>query len=215
MNAEHDALCQIPVRMAQAVAPLLPHVDRSRYLRFLDQMYHYTRHSGARLQAAAAAAPEGPLRDAFAALAAEEAEHYLLAAADLRRSGRAPSAEPPAEVHAFATAWAGLSGDSWAQAGALAALEGVARHLVGPAMAALQQLKLRPDEASFVLVHLRADDAHGDTCMALCQRGADAGHGDSIRRGAELAAAAWVAMHRASLGSDLSGAAPSSPEYGT
>jgi hypothetical protein len=190
---ELDAL---PARMAAEVAAWLPAATLAGYRAFLDTMFHYTRDSAARLRAAAAAADDAPLREFLSGLAADEAQHYRLAEADLRALGGCPSAEPPASVQAFAAAWAALPpAHAAAWTGALVALEGVAAHLGAAALPALSRLGLGKGQARFVLLHLEADATHGALCRGHALRLGEQ-HPELLRQGARAAAAAWVGMHR-------------------
>jgi heme oxygenase-like protein len=189
-------LDDLPASMARTVAAWLPAVDEARYAAFLDMMVHYTRHSGGRLRHAAAVASEPAIRAFFAALAEDEDDHWRLAAADLAAFGRAPSAEPPDEVAAFERFWQGLdAGGGLGHLGALYVLERVGGHLQADAKAALGRLGLTKQQARFVLVHLEVDADHGARAEALVQAFGPRDEA-ALTRGADEAAAHWVAMHR-------------------
>lgn len=189
-------LVAVPEQMAAQVAAWLPDATVEGYCRFLDRMYHYTLDSEARLRGAAALTGDVALRAFYLELADEEAPHFELARRDLAHFGREPSGRTPPEVAHFQAFWAGVDAQvAPAHLGALFALESVADHLAHAAVAALQRLELPPDRASFVMVHLKADEAHGDLCRRHCVRVGGVDHA-ALLKGARQAGAAWVEMHR-------------------
>jgi hypothetical protein len=192
-------LDDLPAIMARTVAGWLPAVDADRYIAFLDVMVHYTRRSGDRLRHAAAVATTPRLQSFFAALAADEQDHWRLAQADLAAFGRSPSADPPAEVVAFERFWSGVApADELAFLGALFVLERVGGHLQADVRAALGRLGLGKQQARFVLVHLEVDADHGARADELVQELGPRGP-DALLRGAREAMAHWLAMHRRAL----------------
>ncbi len=191
-----STLTQIPATMANTVKPWLPQTTLQGYQAFLNMMYHYTLHSEARLHHAAAQAPNLALQAFYNELADEEAPHYLLAAKDLKFFGKEPSTTPPPETTHFHDMFMNRPADqALAHLGALYALESVADHLAQAAQQGLGRLGLSPQNASFVLVHLQADEVHGAQCKAHCQSFGTQ-HSDLILEGAQQAARAWINMHR-------------------
>lgn len=191
--------------MAHALMDMLPHVQRSGYLRYLDTMFHYTRDSGARLEEAAASAEDPELASFYAGLASAEASHYRLAQADLASFDRSPSAEPPPAVRAFQAFWAAPVLDREAVLlGALCVLEGVAEQLGEHVRPALARLELGPANASFVHVHLQADAEHSAACRMQIERVAERAPAPLLA-GARAAAPLWVAMHRGLIDEPASG----------
>lgn len=186
----------IPAQMAAEVAAFLPGATLEGYQAFLDAMYHYTLQSERRLRQAADAATDPDLRAFLLELAAEEAQHYRLAEADLRAFGRPPALAMPPAVRAFEAAWDALPTDhAAAWLGALVALEGVADHIGPLAVAALARLGLQKPQARFILVHLEADADHGARCRVLAAK-IGAQHPELLLQGARAAASAWVELHR-------------------
>src|SRR5215510_3763218 len=100
---------RIPEDTARRLAQLLAQLDRPRYMRFLDAMYHYTRGSGAKIRQVYDASDAEDVRVVFGDLESEETEHYRLAEADLEALGGRVSSVPPPAVAAFDRTWRGLS----------------------------------------------------------------------------------------------------------
>lgn len=193
-------LAAVPRDMAQQVATWLPSATVESYQAFLNMMYHYTLGSEQRLRDAAALTPDPALRDFYLELAQEEAPHYELARRDLASFGLQPRQETPAEVARFQAMWSGVqAADHVEHLGALFALESVADHLARQAVQELGRLALGPEQASFVLVHLEADEVHGDLCQRHCARVGQQ-HAQGILRGAGWAGECWVQMHRCLAG---------------
>lgn len=189
-------LVGIPQRMGAEVGAWLPEATLEGYCRFLDTMFHYTRDSEARLRLAAASTQDTQLRTFFLELADDEAPHFRLAQRDLASFGKTPSDTPPAAVLRFKKVWDARSAEPGAgHLGALFALESVASHLATDARAALGRLKLGPANASFVSVHLQADEVHGQQCKEHCQR-VGATQSEALLHAAQAAADAWIDMHR-------------------
>lgn len=186
-------LVLIPKRMAAEVGAWLPEATVCGYCRFLDTMFHYTRDSEARLRLAAASSQNAQLRAFFLELADDEAPHFRLAERDLASFGKAPSDTPPDSVLRFKQVWGALG--SAEHLGALFALESVASHLAVGARSALGRLKLGPANATFVSVHLQADEVHGRQCTEHCKR-VGTTQSEGLLSAANAAADAWVDMHR-------------------
>jgi hypothetical protein len=188
-------LAEIPAAMAQAVIPAMAATDVAGYQRFLSAMAHYTRLSGDRLRFAAERAPEGPVKDLFAGLAAEEQGHWRLAEADLRAFGLPVSTIAPAGVAAFDGAWRAARSPSW-WLGNLYALERVGGHLGAAVPPHLARLGLQRDQVRFIVVHLEVDDDHGARSAEACAAWPDQ---EGILAGARFAAQFWVGMHLEAL----------------
>lgn len=197
-------LTAIPADMAARVIAWMPEMTLDGYQAFLNMMYHYTLGSEARLRHAAAHTRHDALRALYLELADEEAPHYLLASRDLATFQSTPTPTTPPEVAAFQHIWdAATATDELVWLGALYALESVGDHLGTAAHAAMTRLQLRPEQATFVLVHLEADEEHGALCAQLART-----HGSldpaSLLSGARRAGDAWVEMHRCILSGDAS-----------
>ncbi len=189
-------LASIPAGMAETVRGWLPRATLETYQQFLNMMYHYTLGSEARLRTAATLTDDAQLRAFYLELAEDEAPHFTLAERDLAFFAQKPSTATPAEVERFQNFWATVEPQtSAAHLGALFALESVASHAASAAVQGLGRLGLGPHNASFVLVHLEADEEHGGLCREHSLRvgNADPTH---LLAGAREAADAWVEMHR-------------------
>jgi hypothetical protein len=192
-------LATLPTLMARTVAGWLPAVNEARYVTYLDVMVHYTRASGDRLRHAASIARNPALRCFFGDLAADEENHWRLAAADLAAFGRTPSIPVPPEVIAFDRFWRAIPGEEeLTLLGALHVLESVGGHIQADARVALGRLGVTRQQARFVSVHLEIDEDHSARAEALCR---ELGGRDpvALRRGASEAAAHWLAIHRRAL----------------
>jgi hypothetical protein len=190
---------EIPGEVARALGELLARLDRARYMRFLDAMYHYTRGSGAKIRQVHDSSDAEDVRGVFGELESEETEHYRLAEADLEAlGGRVSSAAPPAVV-AFDRTWRGLSAHGYcAYLGAAYVFENIARHLQQPVREALGRLALDRSQTRWVRVHMGADLEHGAAVAAVCRRHFEHGPG-AMLAGARSAADAWLGVFAEAL----------------
>jgi Iron-containing redox enzyme len=195
----NQSTLDLPRAMANAIRPLYSAPTRIRYARYLQEMAHYTRFAGAELERARDLTQDPQLRQLFSGLASEEESHHRLADADLHGLGIARTADPSAAVVAYRVFWNAIdAGHAWRFAGALYALENVARYAGPEALVALAPLGLQPYETRFVRAHLTADDAHGDRVRRCCERGFGL-HADDIAVGARIASECWISIHLAAL----------------
>jgi hypothetical protein len=187
----------IPLKMAQAIAPLYDNADLDRYARFLNSMYHYTIRSEDQLRSAASMTDDPALRSLFLEMADEERGHYKLAEMDLNATGRDVDLNMPPAVQAMHDFWESVDRDHVpVLLGALYSFENVAGHAGGVAMDALTAMGLDKTRTRFVGVHVIADEHHGKMVDDLCKRYI-AQHAEDILSGAQQAADHWVAMHLA------------------
>lgn len=193
MTPTLDAL---PALMAAAVRPVLATASIEGYARYLRAMSAYTRPSGERLDHAAELTTDPELKAFFTRMAKEERGHFQLADADLGALGITPGPIDQAPIARFHASWmAATKPAHWL--GALLALEGVGRHLLTDAPAALGRLGLSADTTRFVRVHLEVDDEHGASTEAWCAKETDIA---LVTVAAMEAAAFWVRMHADALG---------------
>ncbi len=186
----------VPQHMAAEVAKLLPKATLESYIDFLDMMYHYTLGSEGRLLHAMKLTSNEELKELYHHLSEEEVDHYELALADLKSFGKEPEKETPGVVEDFQKYWESISAEnSYEYLGAVYALESVADHIAGKAKQELARLGLNNTNATFVLVHLEADEEHGGLCHKLCaDQGAE--QSEATLRGAQEAAKFWIALHQ-------------------
>ena len=191
---------EIPAQVARALAELLVRLDRPRYMRFLDAMYHYTRGSGAKIRQVYDSSDAEDVRAVFGALESEETEHYRLAAADLEALGGRVSTAPPPAVLAFDRAWRALSAHGYcAHLGAAYVFENIARHLQQPVREALGRLALDRSQMRWVRVHMGADLEHGAAVADVCRRHFEHSP-EAMLAGARSAAEAWLGVFSEALG---------------
>lgn len=195
MSDPQDALAQIPLAMSTQVQCLFKGADRSRYIRFLNAMYHYTRHSGEELRRAAAISSSVRLRALFTQLAAEEQDHFRLAKADMRAMSAMPTATPPARVVELREWWQSVTPDRAHELlGAMYALESVGEHVATAAWSCLGRLELQRRQLRFVQAHLHADVEHGAMVRSVCESLTPV-QWDQALTGARTAGQLWVQLH--------------------
>ena len=191
---------EIPEQVARRFAELLRELDRPRYMRFLDAMYHYTRGSGAKIRQVYDCSDADDVRAVFGELESEETEHYRLAEADLEALGGSVSSEPPPAVAAFDRAWRALAAHGYcAYLGAAFVFENIARHLQQPVGQALGRLALDRSQTRWVRVHMGADLEHGAAVAAVCRSHFERAP-EAMLAGARSAAEAWLAVFSEALG---------------
>lgn len=197
--ASFEELEEIPERVARALGELLTRLDRPRYMRFLDAMYHYTRGSGAKIRQVYDASDAEDVRAVFGELESEEIEHYRLAEADLEALGGRVSSAPPSAVVAFDRAWRGLASHGYcAYLGAAYVFENIARHIQQPVREALGRLALDRSQVRWVRVHMGADLEHGAAVADVC-RHHFARDPEAMLAGARSAAEAWLGVFSEAL----------------
>jgi hypothetical protein len=199
-NSSFAELEAIPAEVARALGELLARLDRARYMRFLDAMYHYTRGSGAKIRQVYDASDAEDVRAVFDNLESEETEHYRLAEADLEALGGRVSSAPPPAVVAFDRTWRGLAAHGYcAYLGAAYVFENIAGHLAQPVREALGRLALDRAQTRWVRVHMGADLEHGAAVAALCRAHFERAP-DAMLAGARSAADAWLGVFSEALG---------------
>lgn len=212
-TAAERLLDRLPATMADTARAFLLAMTPARYASFLDTMYHYTRHSGARFRHAARLCSDESLRRLLEHLADIHGSHYRLAESDLRALGLSPSTQAPKEVRAFDTSWAALALceptasarargaspiEQWAWAGAVSVILSASALLKDDALGVLRRLDLRGTKTRFLEEHLTADQRHADSTCALCRHQLR-GESSPILRGARTASAHWIEIYRAAL----------------
>jgi hypothetical protein len=211
--AAQRLLDRLPATMADTARAFLLAMTPTRYASFLDTMYHYTRHSGARFRHAARLCHDESLQKLLEHLADIHGSHFRLAESDLRALGLAPTNQVPKAVRAFDTSWASLAlceptaiartrGTSpieqWAWAGAVSVILSASALLKDDALGVLRRLDLRGTKTRFLEEHLTADERHAASSCALC-RHQIRGQSSAILRGARTASAHWIEIYRAAL----------------
>ena len=192
---QNASLEELPRLMAEAIAPLYEAPSLARYLRYLDVMYHYTRNAEPELRYAAAIGPTPEVTQLFEELAAEEADHYRLAAHDARSLDHRIDERVPASVAAYRAYWNGTPAEeAYRLLGAMYVLENVAGWAGTRALASLAALDLRPPNCTFVAVHVREDGDHGRRLQAACREVPEE-HRSTVLEGAREGARLWVDMH--------------------
>lgn len=191
MKMQHISLEEIPPFMALAVKPVLENADIELYKNFLDCMYHYTLNSGPRLEYSASEAKDSDLKDLFTELADEEQNHYKLALSDMKSFNLSPSKDSPALVGEFHNGWMDSS-DSNFWLGILYSLENVAGFLKEGVATNLSRLNIKPEQATFILEHLVADDHHGDMLSQICEK---SNNKSEILKGARFGGQFWIDLH--------------------
>jgi hypothetical protein len=189
----------IPAEVASGLRPLVERLDRPRYMRFLDAMYHYTRGSGAKIRQVYDCAETEDVRAVFADLESDETEHYRLAERDLEALGGQVSCTPPPAVVAFDAAWRALAAQGYcAYLGAAYVFENIGRHLEPTSRAALERLALDRTQTRWVRVHMEADLEHGAAVAALCRTHFER-NPDAMLTGARSAGEAWLGVFSEAL----------------
>jgi hypothetical protein len=190
----------IPAGVASGLRPLVEGLDRPRYMRFLNAMYHYTRGSGAKIRQVYDCSDAADVRAVFGDLESEETEHYRLAEADLEALGGEISSAPPAAVTAFDATWRALAAHGYcAYLGAAYVFENIAGHLQQPVREALGRLALDRAQTRWVRVHMGADLEHGAAVAAVCRSHFERNPA-AMLAGARSAADAWLGVFSEALG---------------
>ena len=184
---------------AEIIRPHVARMDLEDYCCFLNTMYHYTRHTGAKARTASSNSPPGALREFFEHMQREEQGHYRLAEADLNALGYAVHPDKPAAVEAFDRYWASIPATQpEAYLGALVVFENIARHL-GPDIAQLlARLALPSTQTRWLRVHAQADELHGTQALELAQRYVRQA-AQPLLEGAERARQLWTDIFRSAL----------------
>jgi hypothetical protein len=182
-------LADYPLDTANFVRPLISDVDMTKYERFLNTMYVYTRHSGPNLAFAATLSKYRPVIEYFEHMAKDEAKHYRLADLDLKGLGlqRDPDFTSPA-VNEFWRWWNSVTKEeSITHVGAIFVLENWGLHCLEDVPIALSRLGLGKRQSRFVRVHMTADVEHGALAGQLVDKYWDS-HREDLVYGAERAA---------------------------
>jgi hypothetical protein len=158
-----DKLDSYTKNAASTIIAAFKGADVGQYKHFLNSMYHYTLHSGERLQFAASRAETPDLKAFYQKLADDEESHYKLAEADLAEFGQAVDpTNPPDPVQRFHQYWQSLGkGHSSAYLGVLYVAENIAKFVDTSVVDMFPKIPLNRAQTRFVRVHAEVDLEHG------------------------------------------------------
>jgi hypothetical protein len=169
-NYNWDKLDSYTKKAADSIVAAFAEADLDMYKHFLNSMYHYTLHSGQRLQFAATLAETPELKEFYQKLADDEESHYRLAEADLAEFGVAVDPQnPPEPVQRFHQYWKSLAtGHSTSYLGVLYVAENIAKHIKISVLDMFPKIELNRAQTRFVRVHAEVDLEHGAEVQAIC-----------------------------------------------
>lgn len=167
-----DKLESYTKKAADTILASFKEADLGMYKHFLNSMYHYTLHSGERLEFAAKVAETEELKAFYKELADDEESHYRLAQADLEEFGeRVDPDNPPEPVQRFHEYWQSLAQQhASAYLGVLYVAENIAKHATGPVLEMFPKLSLNKAQTRWLRVHAEVDLEHGAEVQEMCAR---------------------------------------------
>jgi rubrerythrin len=171
-NYNWDKLDSYTKKAADTIFASFREADLDMYKHFLNSMYHYTLHSGERLEFAARVAETDELKAFYKELADDEESHYRLAQADLEEFGDKVDPEnPPEPVQRFHEYWRSLAKQhSSAYLGVLYVAENIAKYVTGPVLDMFPKLQLTKAQTRWLRVHAEVDLEHGAEVQEMCAR---------------------------------------------
>lgn len=195
-----DKLDTYTKNAAETIIAAFAEADLDQYKHFLNSMYHYTLHSGERLQYAASCAETADLKAFYQKLADDEESHYRLAEADLAEFGEPVDPEnPPDPVQRFHAYWQSLGeGHSSAYLGVLYVAENIARFVKTSVVDMFPKIPLTRAQTRFVRVHAEVDLEHGAEVQEMCTHYMDE-YEDVITDAAKHMARFWVEIMQEGL----------------
>jgi hypothetical protein len=195
-----DQLDNYTKNAAETIIAAFAEADLKQYKHFLNSMYHYTLHSGERLQFAAARAETPDLKAFYQKLADDEESHYRLAEADLAEFGEPVDPEnAPDPVQRFHEYWQSLGkGHSSAYLGVLYVAENIARFIKTSVIDMFPKIALTRAQTRFVRVHAEVDLEHGAEVQEMCTHYM-AAHEAVITEAARQMARFWVEIMQEGL----------------
>jgi hypothetical protein len=169
-NYNWDKLDGFTKQAAETIFASFKEADLDMYKHFLNSMYHYTLHSGQRLQFAATLAETPELKAFYQKLADDEESHFRLAEADLAEFGVAVDPHsPPDPVQRFHQYWKSLAtGHSSAYLGVLYVAENIAKYVKTSVIDMFPKIELNRAQTRFVRVHAEVDLEHGAEVQEMC-----------------------------------------------
>ena len=202
-NYNWDKLDDYTKHAADTIFASFKEADLGMYKHFLNSMYHYTLHSGERLEYAASRAETPELKAFYQKLADDEESHYRLAEADLAEFGQAVDPNnPPDPVQRFHEYWQALGkGHASAYLGVLYVAENIAKHVKTSVIDMFPKIELNRAQTRFVRVHAEVDLEHGAEVQEMAAHYMDK-HEAAITDAAAQMARFWVEiMHEGLYGS--------------
>lgn len=199
-NYNWDKLDTYTRNAAETIFARFKEADIGMYKHFLNSMYHYTLHSGERLQFAASNAETLELKEFYQKLADDEESHFRLAEADLAEFGQAVDPNnPPNPVQRFHDYWQSLAnGHSSAYLGVLYVAENIAKHVTTSVIDMFPKIQLNRAQTRFVRVHAEVDLEHGAEVQEIAARYMDK-HEAAITSAAAQMARFWVEIMQEGL----------------
>ena len=190
--------------LIHAAAPLVEgSVTRDQYVKFMKQVYYFSRETPRFLSCAAVRFPESceRLRKWLLAHASEEAGHHLLALHDIRALGDAEDLETGAALlvpTAGLVGWiyrTALLGDPLGVLGVSFIFEDLGARAGGTISRALQKAGIPRAACTYVSVHGEVDHGHNDEITKALQQAIAAGASvSSIIHNAIASASLYAAM---------------------
>ncbi|HEY0962956.1 MAG TPA: iron-containing redox enzyme family protein [Pseudomonadales bacterium] len=165
-----DKLESYTKQAADTILASFREADLDMYKHFLNSMYHYTLHSGERLEFASRVAETDELKAFYKELADDEESHYRLAQADLEEFGeQVDPNNPPEPVQRFHEYWQSLAKQhSSAYLGVLYVAENIAKFATGPVLEMFPKLELTKAQTRWLRVHAEVDLEHGAEVQEMC-----------------------------------------------
>jgi hypothetical protein len=199
-NYNWDKLDAYTEKAANTIIASFKEADLGQYKHFLNSMYHYTLHSGERLQFAASRAENADLKAFYQKLADDEESHYKLAEADLAEFDQdVDPNNPPDPVQRFHHYWQSLgNGHASAYLGVLYVAENIAKYIKTSVIDMFPKIDLNRAQTRFVRVHAEVDLEHGAEVQEMAAHYMDT-HEATITDAAAQMARFWVEIMQEGL----------------
>lgn len=158
-------LDNIAQKGAQAISVAMDKATKDNYIHFVSMFYHYSVPGEDQLLRAANACIYDDMRHFNTELAADEADHDIMAIRDLKSLGYklSPESSYVKDYHRY---WDDFTTEKTLEyLGMCVSIEHAIHYLGESANNMIQRLELKPSECEWLKVHCEEDEEHGDLAI--------------------------------------------------
>lgn len=184
INDTTQKLEDIARRGAEEIAFALREATKTNYINFVSMLYHYSVPGEPQLNKAALASPTEEMKEFYATLAKEEANHDIVAIKDLKSMGYKVGTESEL-VENYHKHWDNFTVDkTFEYLGMNVVIENSIHYLSQAVADMLERLELGKQECRWIRIHCDVDQIHGEAALACAKNHMNEGTVQLILKGA-------------------------------
>ena len=196
LKAEFESIAQSG---AMRIGKAMDQASRESYINFVSMLYHYSVPGEPQLSKASKSSPTKAMRDFYAELAEEEANHDIIAIRDMKVLGCkiGPEDELVKDYHSH---WDHFNEDkTYEYLGMNAVIENSIHYLSDKVDEMIDRLGLGKEETRWIRIHAEVDKSHGAEAMECACGHVNESNYDLMIKGAREDMERFTAMFVAAL----------------